>query len=278
MKGYHSMVGVLTSNTVRFGYATTIQGIEEAARSAGFLVAITVVPSDSATDIDAAVGLLLGQPLAGVVVLDFDIQGLQALEKLPDYLPIATVSSSMTGRAVSRVLFDDQRGGREATQYLLSLGHETVHYVAVPSTGRPSGRMKGWCDALREAHPDAAVPDVIETDWTSQSGYEAGIVLADRPGVTAVLCGNDEIAFGVMKAFQVCGLAVPGDVSVVGFDDHPHAALWTPSLTTMAQDFASLGRTAFAMLLADINGTKHMSDVSPVVHLVERGSTAPPRR
>jgi DNA-binding LacI/PurR family transcriptional regulator len=266
------MVGIVSSNTDRFGYAKTIQGVEEAARAAGFLVAIAVVNSD----IPAAVNLMLGQPLAGVIVLDFDAQGAEALAYLPQQLPIAAVSSTTVGRPVPRVLFDDRKGGREATEFLLGLGHAIVHYVAVPGSGRPSGRLEGWRDALVAA--GIPIPDVMETDWSSQSGYQAGEQLAKDPEVTAILCGNDEIAFGVMKALQVHGRRVPEDVSVVGFDDHPHAALWTPSLTTMAQDFVQLGRVAFNLLLQDIDNVDAptVSAPPPVLHLIERESTSVP--
>lgn len=274
VRGRQSMIGVITSNTTRFGYATTIQGIEEAARAVGLLVAITVVDSESEADVKIAVDLMLGQPLAGVIVLDFDRQGEQALLALPETLPIAAVTSTREGRPVRRILFDDRSGGREATNYLLALGHRTVHHVAVPGTGRPSGRMEGWQEALRTA--GAVVPEVIDTDWTAQSGFEAGLLLAERPGLTAVLCGNDEIAFGVMKALQTRGLSVPGDVSVVGFDDHPHASLWSPPLTTMAQDFVQLGAASLRSLLAD--GREPTEDpATPSLHLVVRESTAPPR-
>jgi len=280
VRGRQSMVGVITGNTTRFGYAGTIQGIEEAAQAAGFLVAITVVVSDRPADVEAAVNLMLGQPLAGVIVLDFDAQGRQALLALPETVPIAAVTSSPEGRPVRRVLFDDRKGGREATEYLLGLGHRTVHHVEVPGSGRPSGRMVGWREALVAA--GAWVPEVVMTDWTSQSGYEAGLILARTPGVTAVLCGNDEIAFGVMKALQVSGLRVPDDVSVVGFDDHPHAALWSPRLTTMAQDFVQLGASVFEQLLGDRVVADRVAPIAPAPaapppHLVIRESTAPPR-
>jgi len=277
VRGRQSMVGIITSNTDRFGYAKTIQGIEEAARAARLLVAITVVDSERDADIHAAIDLMLGQPLAGVIVLDFDAQGSQALASLPEGLPIAAVSSTTLGRDVPRVLFDDRTGAREATDYLLGLGHSTVHYVAVPGSGRPSGRLEGWRDGLHAA--GIAIPEVIETDWSSQSGYQAGVVLAARPDVTAILCGNDEIAFGVLKALQVHGRRVPEDVSVVGFDDHPHGALWTPSLTTMAQDFVKLGRVAFGLLLGAAGEEVPPVDAgAPVPHLIVRESSAAPQR
>jgi DNA-binding LacI/PurR family transcriptional regulator len=272
--GRRSIVSVLTGDTTRYGYASTIRGIEEAARAVGLVVAVTVLDGDDDRSTQAAVDLALGQPLAGAIVLEFDIQGSRALAALPDTLPIAAVSSTDQGRRVPRALFDDHKGGRDATDYLLGLGHRTVHHVAVPGSGRPSGRLIGWREALEAA--GAPVPEVIQSDWTPRSGYEAGLGLAGRRDVTAVLCGNDEIAFGVIKALQVKGLRVPEDISVMGFDDHPLAEIWTPALTTMGQDFAELGRMAVDFLLGQLAGEPFRAPRSDL-RLVVRDSTAPPR-
>ena len=275
VSGKRTMIAVITGNTTFYGYATTIQGIEEAARRVGLVVSITVVDSTAPESVREAVDLALGQPIAGVIVLEFDEQSSEALTELPDSLPIVAVSSTMTGRVVRRVLFDDYRGGFDATNYLLDLGHRTVHHVSVPGASGPSGRLVGWQDALRAR--GAEIPDAIETDWSSQSGYRAGLLLAAQPGVTAILCGNDEIAFGVIKALHDAGRRVPEDLSVVGFDDHPHAVLWSPPLTTMAQDFAQLGRAAVEHLLHSIDPSAPEPErTEGSLHLVIRESSAAP--
>jgi DNA-binding LacI/PurR family transcriptional regulator len=273
--GRHSIVSVLTSDTTQYGYASTIRGIEEAARGVGLVVAVTVLDGDDEESVRNAVSLALGQPLAGAIVLEFDSQGSRALAALPESLAVAAVSSTDEGRRVPRALFDDRKGGWDATTYLLGLGHRTVHHVSIPGSGRPSGRMLGWREALEAA--GAPVPELIESDWSPRSGYAAGLRLARRRDVTAVLCGNDEVAFGVIKALQSTGLRVPEDVSVVGFDDHPLAELWTPSLTTMGQDFAELGRMAVGFLLGKLAGEPFRAPRS-TLRLVVRDSTAPPRR
>jgi DNA-binding LacI/PurR family transcriptional regulator len=275
--GRQSMITIITSNTTRHGYAMTIQGIEEAARAAGYLVAIAVLDSGEGKTIAAALDLVLGQPTAGVIVLDFDAIGGRAISAVPDTVALAAVSSTTEGRTIPRVLFDDFRGGSDATRYLLELGHRTVHHVALPESGRPNGRLLGWRHTLEEA--GAQVPEVIRTDWSPVSGYRAGRALAGMDDVTAVLCGNDEVAFTVMKGLKDAGRSIPEDVSVIGFDDQPLAAFCSPPLTTMGTDFVELGREVAALLFASINEAAPSAPaISAELHLVVRASTAPPRR
>ena len=93
-------------------------------------------------------------------------------------------------------------------------------------------------------------------DWSARSGYEAGLEHGRRDGVTAVFCANDQMALGLLRALSEAGRSVPGDVSVVGFDDIPEAAYLIPPLTTVRQDFTAVGRRAIEILQAAIAGTR----------------------
>ena len=88
------------------------------------------------------------------------------------------------------------------------------------------------------------------------SGYEAGQVLARDLRVSAVLCGNDELAFGVARAMNEAGRSVPASVSIVGFDDSPAAAFYSPALTTVRLDFRALGGVCFAKLRRFLAGNR----------------------
>ena len=192
--GRVSMIAVLASNTTRYGYASTLRGIEEGARAAGYTVVITVVESEDPSIVDEAVTLVLGQPVAGVIVLEFDPAGVRASRALPDSLPVVGASN---GRVVRRTrphaYLDDRAAAMRAVEYLLGLGHHTVHHVAIPLSGGPNvGRASGWRDALIAA--GAPVPELIGAGWDPASGYEVGAMLARDESVTAVLAGNDELA------------------------------------------------------------------------------------
>jgi DNA-binding LacI/PurR family transcriptional regulator len=173
------------------------------------------------------------------------------------------------------ICLDERVAAAEATRHLLSLGHRTVHHVAIPSEAGTSGRQAGWLDALRQA--GAPIPEVVPTGWEVRAAYRAGQRLAADPEVTAVLCGNDDLALGVRRALYEAGRDVPGAVSLVGFDDTPGAALWTPALTTVRMDFVGLGRACFAAVWAQLREQPNPAVVLTAPQLVIRESTAPPR-
>lgn len=273
--GRQSMVAVVTGNTSRYGYAMTIQGIEEAARQSGYIVMITVVESGDDETVGTAIDLALSQPVAGALVLEYDGPGVAALRAMPKHVPVISVAGSGSRKtSTPHAFIDDRAGARRATEYLLGLGHRTVHYLGIPSPSWPSGRMKGWHEALEAA--GAPIPEVVECDWDPGEAVEKGRVLAADPTVTAVLCGNDELAIGVMRAMADAGRRIPDDVSVVGFDGHPLAALWSPALTTVEQDFVRLGHRAVQMLVDRIDKGQSVQTSSALPRLVVRESTAAP--
>jgi len=267
------VIAVIAGDTSQYGYATTIRGIEEAARAEGYTVMITVVESPDDEDIDRAISATLAQPLAGVIVLKFDPPGVAALQRIPVPLPLVALSGVRDPTHLQAVL-DETRAAEEITEYLLALGHRTVHHVRVPPSRREDGRTTGWRRALRKS--GAPIPELLDATWDPRSGVEIGETIAADSSVTAVFCGNDEIAMGVIRGLSDSGVRVPEDVSIVGFDDHPLAALWSPPLTTVNQDFTGLGRRGFQLLLRAINGedTKRLSSERP--QLVLRRSAASP--
>jgi DNA-binding LacI/PurR family transcriptional regulator len=273
VSGKQTTIAVMTSDTTIYGYSSTIQGIELAARAAGYFVIISLVDSDSTEGIDRAVSLVLSQALAGVVVLKFDPAGVKVIGTLPRDVPVVAVSGELDDQ-ISQAVLDEVAGGVEITRFLLGLGHRTVHHVTIPPSRAEDGRTTGWRTALEEAH--APVPPIIAATWDADSGVAIGHELATRDDVTAVFCGNDEIAMGVISGLAEAGRSVPEDISVVGFDDHPLSHIWRPGITTVSQDFVNLGQRAFTLLLQQINGDEQpvLSTAEPA--LVVRSSAAAP--
>jgi DNA-binding LacI/PurR family transcriptional regulator len=278
LRGVHARsVTVLTSNTSLYGYQAALQGIEEAARAAAFSVGVRVVDSDQPPEVAAAVKRAI-DPGGSLIVIAHDRAGIMALNAVPPGIPVAAmVEAPAADPAPDKpwVWLDDRKAAVEATRYLLSLGHRTVHYLAIPSSTHTSQRQAGWRQALEET--GAPVPAPVQCGWTPRSGYQTGQRLAPDPAVTAVLCGNDDLALGVMRAMHAAGLSIPGDVSVVGFDDTPQAEFLTPPLTTVRLDFAELGRACFALLLSLTEpGEAQPPTRRPEPELIIRESAGPP--
>jgi DNA-binding LacI/PurR family transcriptional regulator len=269
--GRAGAVTVVVSNTTLYGYAGVLQGVEEAARLAGLAVGVRVVESESPPDVRQAVDYVTDPSAGSVVVVAFDPAGTGVLRALPADVPMvaATEAGGLPGIDRPMIFLDERHAAADATRHLLGLGHRTVHHVAIPSEAPASARQGGWRDALAEA--GAAIPEVVPAGWDIASAYAAVRGLAADPAVTAILCGNDDTALAVRRALHEAGRDVPGDVSIVGFDDVPSAAYWTPALTTVRMDFAGLGRACVAALTGD--GTVAFEPPQ----LVIRESTASPR-
>jgi DNA-binding LacI/PurR family transcriptional regulator len=253
VQGRQPIIGVVTPD-VSYGAGVMIRAIEREACGSGYVVTVTVLDPDDLTRIGTSLDVLLAQPIAGVVVLDFDRYDLQELTRMLVGIPLATISSARDDDPLRHVFVDDRRAARELTEYLLSLGHRTVHHVSFPGLqGRMHPRERGWRDALSAA--GAPIPDPVpisrpmEEDQLIDQGRTAADVLLRDPALTAVFCANDQLAFGVIRTLTTRGRSVPGDVSVVGVDDEPVAAHWTPGLTTYRLDFDWAGAAAVRALL-----------------------------
>lgn len=245
-------LGVISFDTTLFGPASMLYGIEKAARHSYF-VAIASLPALDRRSVLGAVDRFLGQAVEGVIVIAPQTTAVAALRHVPADVPLVAVGCG-THASLASVAIDNAAGAALATQYLLDLGHRTVHHLAGPRSWLDAReRIDGWRQALRAT--GAPEPVMLSGDWSSASGYRIGHELASMPGVTAVLCANDHMALGLLRALSEQGRRVPEDISVVGFDDIPESAYFLPPLTTVRQDFGELGRRALRRLLSRIGET-----------------------
>ncbi|MGN9845973.1 LacI family DNA-binding transcriptional regulator [Nonomuraea sp. H19] len=245
-------LGVVSFDTTLYGPASTIYGIEQAARNAGYFVSIVSLKSIDADSVCDAVDYLTEQGVDGVVVVAPQHSASRALESLPAGMPAVAVEGTTQRTDVSAVCIDQIEGAKLATRHLLQQGHETVWHVSGPAEWLESeGRIEGWRAALKEA--GRPVPEPLAGDWSPRAGYEAGKSLAAMDGVTAVFAANDQMALGVLRALSEMGVRVPEQISVVGFDDIPESEFFSPPLTTVRQDFDVVGRHCIEVLLRQID-------------------------
>jgi DNA-binding LacI/PurR family transcriptional regulator len=269
-------LGVISIDTTLYGPASMLHGIEQAARQAYF-VAIASLPALDRRSVLGAVDRFLGQAVEGIIVIAPQTTAVAALNYVPADVPLVAVGCG-TRASLASVAIDNAAGAALATRHLLDLGHQTVHHLAGPRSWLDAReRIDGWRQALRAA--GAPEPAMLSGDWSAASGYRIGHKLAAMPAVTAVFCGNDQMALGLLRALSEQGRRVPADISVVGFDDIPEAAYFLPPLTTVRQDFGELGRRALDRLLCRIRSmqTDKPGPWVPVVpDLVVRASAARP--
>ena len=276
--GRSRTLGVVSMNSTLYGPASTLYSIEAAAKLAGYFVTVASVRSFDRTSLHEATARLLSQAVDGLVIIAPLASAVDALRDLPTDTPVVAVDGDPAAHpAVVRV--DQVTGARIATEHLLAAGHRTVWHIAGPPDWLDAqGRIAGWQDALRQAH--AEVPPLLNGDWSARSGYQAGQVLARMPDVTAVFAANDQMALGLLRALGERCRLVPAEVSVVGFDDIPEAAFYTPPLTTVRQDFDAVGKRSLHMLVEQITaGPSGTGQVLVGTELIVRQSTGPaPRR
>lgn len=273
--GRTNALGVISFDTTLYGPASMLYGIERAAHPA-YSVAIASLQALDRRSLTAAIERFLNQAVEGIIVIAPDNLAVAALRGLGADIPLVAVGCGPSVPLPS-VTIDNRAGAARATQHLLDLGHPTVHHLAGPDNWLDAQqRVAGWLETLGAA--GAPVPELLRGDWSARSGYEAGRRLATMPDVTAVLCANDPMALGLLRALAEQGRDVPGDVSVAGFDDIPEAPFFLPPLTTVRQDFGELGRRALHLLMDQIAGVPLSAPVLPVAaDLIVRASTAPPR-
>jgi len=274
--GRSRTLGVVGLDTTLHGPASTLFGIHRAAHDAGYFIStVSLQTLDRASVLEAFERLRI-QGVEGILVIAPRTEAAHAVLQLPEDVPIVAVEGGPeTG--VPLVAVDQVAGAAAVTRHLLDLGHRTVWHIAGPDDWfEARQRIVGWEQTLRAAGIEP--PERLAGDWSPASGYALGARLAADPGVTAVFVANDQMALGLLRVLNELGRSVPGDVSVVGFDDIPEAAYFTPPLTTVRQDFNEMGRRSLHVLLEQIE-RGHRAAVREVVPavLLERGSTAPPR-
>lgn len=294
-RGRTGMVGVVYDQPLSYLFTDPailqfVAGMAAVWDGAG--VSLALLPRLRADDAGASV--LAGAAVDGFVSIcdDTDDERLGAL--VARRLPFVTVDAPHSG-AASQVVIDDRGGSCAAARHLIDLGHRRLGVLALPrspgATGGPidpaepgpirfsimADRLDGCRDAVEEAGlawddvPVIAVPD----DQAPRSAARSlALDLLDRPHrPTGIVTMSDELAAGVLDAARQRGLDVPGDLSVVGFDDSPTAASTVPPLTTVHQPLFGKGETAARLLLDGAPATI----IELPTTLVTRSSTGPPR-
>ncbi len=296
-RGRSGVIGVLYADRLSYAFEDPaavlfLRGISEAAEEAGLQLLLVTGSLRDESDVEA-----VGKAAVdGFVVYSMPEDDPSVHAVIERRVPTVLVDQP-EGMGTPLVGIDDRGAARAAAEHLVSLGHRRIGVVSFELAREPVGglvgadrqsaatflasgqRLRGYAEALDPAGiPWELVPvyecaeNVLEEGKTA-----AGVLLApdDRP--TAILATSDLLAFGVTEAAEEMGLAVPGDLSVVGFDDVPEAARANPPLTTVHQPHMEKGLKAGRLLVSGLRGEDPPRTEILPTRLVVRGSTAPPK-
>jgi len=272
------LVGLIVPELENPIFPAFAQVIESALAQTGFTPVLCTQTPGGVTE-DEYVEMLLDRQVSGIVF----VAGLHA-DTTADHerlvhrpLPIVLINGYAQGIDAPFISCDDQQAGASAVAHLVALGHERIGFISGPERFRAVQRKLAGYRAAMRRELGVFERELDELVSLTLFGVEGGEVAAgqllDRE-VTAIVCGSDLMALGAIRAAHRRGLAVPRDLSVVGFDDSPLIAFTDPPLTTLRQPVAAMGNAAVRALVDEING--HAAPRSEYVfpaELVVRGST-----
>ncbi len=262
------------------------RGVQAAARAAGTEVQLHDAHGSERGDLELLRQLPRGNAQGAVIVSLHGAAFVESLYALKQSgFPFVLVDQRLRDLAAPSVTADNHDGGRQLANHLIALGHRRVAFIGDLEADTVQARLDGVRDAFGEAalaFDRALVADLRPRhrlgDWTPAVLAAMAALLRQRQPPSAVVASCDAVARAVYGAAARHGLAVPGDLSVVGFDDDPLAAALSPPLTTVRQPFLDMGRCAFALLRKRLAGTPARTPARALtVTLMLRSSTASPR-
>jgi LacI family transcriptional regulator len=258
------VIGIVSDQVVTSPFdGNIIAGADAVARSHGFVTVVMDTELDESRD-ESAVETLLDRQVDGLMYVTVGLRPLHVppnMARVPSIL--ANCFDDRPGAGLPAVIPDEVRGGREAAEHVMALGHRDIAFLAGDSlTPAAPRRIEGYREAFVNARMPVNEDRIIQVGWDTDAGFHGAMKLLDgvdpasRP--TAILCANDRTAIGVVLACYRLGLSIPQDVSIMGYDDEFRIAkTMVPALSTMALPLREMGAAAMTALLADVGSAPH---------------------
>lgn len=275
VRGRSNTIGVLTQNMNSLFYGEMVIGIEQQLYPTGYFPLLASgnwnLPNFQ-TEIDA-LDVLLGRQIDGLIILGGQLAD-ERLQTVAAQLPLILVGRTAAGLEEQSLQIDNRQGAYAAVRYLVDSGHTRIaHITGKMDQPDAQARYAGYCAALEDAGVGVDPQLIVEGTFQEQGGIRAVDVLVER-GVelSAIFAANDSMAHGARLALFRHGLQVPGDISLVGFDDQSNSVYCIPPLTTVRQPALELGASAAAAMLRALEG-KPMDLPTITTELIVREST-----
>jgi DNA-binding LacI/PurR family transcriptional regulator len=249
------MLGVIAAGLRYFGVAQTLTGVAEEAEASGYSIILKELASFDVPDIVPVVEFFLAHRVEGIIFappqMGANIR--HVMDQLPVNGPPVVFLKAEPTEEFTTIGIDNAGAARLATEHLLALGRTRIAHIAGPLEWREArDRRDGWLAALDgsgiEPGPMTVAP------WSSEGGADAFARLLDEePAMDALFCASDQIALGALHVANARGIRIPEQLAVVGFDGLPEARQFTPSLTTVRQPLAELGKLAVHELVEAVD-------------------------
>lgn len=254
-------LGLITTSLALHAPSQIAAAIKKFARDAGYQVLISMVDEGDTATIQQSINDFKSQFVDRIIInVPLDTPVAEALAHQNDdiiclFLDVAPDSQ------VFHLIFDPDNGTRESVQHLHHQGHRQIVLMPGPQNAISARlRLASWLNSLTGLGLSPAA--TVFGAWDAQSGYDGTRqLLADRVDFTALLVGNDQMALGALSALNEAHIAVPQQVSVIGYDDSYESAFFIPALTTVRLDLDAQGKNAVKQILAAVPGRKLTSRI-----------------
>jgi LacI family transcriptional regulator len=276
-----NMVGLVVPDLMNPHYTGVAQTIEGLLADHDYRLILSVSKENPQSEL-FYLQALQKQRVAGIIISSVGKNDPYLGHLVRQGIPVVAHSREVKSPGVDNVLASDAEGALQVTRHLIHLGHRKIAIICGPqelSTGRE--RLRGYTEALTEAGISVQESLIKVGAFQRSFGAEAAAQLLDAPDKpTAIFAAGGELMTGLMKTFFERGVDIPGEVSVVGYDDPDWFSFWHPPITTVAMDVDFLSRKTVELLLRRMSAPKAVRrsvNVSVPISFVVRSSTAPPR-
>lgn len=268
-------IGLLIPDIANPYFAEIAKNVEMAARRGGYSVILCDSQESTALEVES-LALLRGRKVDGLVIAPVG-QSARHLEELQDGgLPVVVIDRHFPRLSLPYVVSDNYKGAFEATNHLIEYGHRTIACVqGLARTSPNRDRVRGYQTGLKKHGIAFDASLVAGSGFGEENGYvHAKLLLKKKRGITAILALSNLIALGILRALSEDGLKVPGDISIICFDDQPYCAYLNTPMTTVDQDNQQMGQIAVRLLLEQIQapGKPTGEGIMLPTRLVERAS------
>ena len=277
--GKSKMIGLLVSDIANPFFPEIIKSVESAVFSNGYSLILLNTDYDAKRAVEY-VHRLIQMRVAGIILMNAEFD--QSLVKAAKLKKTSIVfhDQHIVDEKMSTIILDYDVGISEAVQHLVSLGHTDIAHIAGSHEIYSAViRENAFKAAIKKFVRGAGKPRIYEGDFRFEGGrHAARRILAEKKRPTGVVVANDMMALGAMQEFKAAGLSIPGDISIIGFDDISFASLSEPPLTTVCSPRVEIGRRAVEALLLTVDRPHQLGvEIKIPTYLITRGSTAPPK-